>query len=173
MRYVLSRMLVTGRNFVGTDDVDRGFFCLPSSSMFFFRMVSGCPSSFFCRFPQVRLGLWVRSGGGLWSSGDIPATSPGIRWVWIMRIVYPMWSTGDVLNIIRSRGFRCMWIMQGGVKRNWCFFCCEHQPPVTSSLGSAQIRCVLFFRVIIIHVFYPCRRRLSSHSGGTAVLTLS
>ena len=56
------------------------------------------------------------------------------RWVWIMRIVYRMWSTGDVLDIIRSRGFRCMRIMQGGVKRNWCFFCCEHQPPDTSSL---------------------------------------
>ena len=39
-------------------------------------------------------------------------------------------------------------------------------------LGSARMRCVIFFRVIIRHVFYSCRRGWSSQSGGTAVLTL-
>ena len=32
---------------------------------------------FFCRVPQVPLGLWVRSGRGLRSSGDIRGTFPG------------------------------------------------------------------------------------------------
>ena len=43
----------------------------------FFRMVSGCPC-LFCRLPQVRLGLWVHSEGGLCSSEDIRATAQGI-----------------------------------------------------------------------------------------------
>ena len=75
---VLSRMYVTGRNFVGADDgVHRGFFCLPSSRWVFFVGGLRLSLTFSGRLTQVHLGLWVRSGGGLWSSRDIRATFPG------------------------------------------------------------------------------------------------
>lgn len=48
-----------------------------------------------------------------------------------MPIVYQMRSTGGISDTIRSRRFRCTWIMQG-VKRNWWFLCYEHRPPVNS-----------------------------------------
>ena len=65
-----------GKGFVETDDVDRWFLC-SSSSCVFLIVSPAVPVFIFYRFPQVPLGLWVRSGGGLWSSGDIRGTSPG------------------------------------------------------------------------------------------------
>ena len=80
MRSVLSRMYVTDSNLVDMDDdVDCSFFCLPCSSGFWGWSPRLSLSSFFCRVPQVSLGLWVRSGGRL-SSRDIRATSPGFLW---------------------------------------------------------------------------------------------
>ena len=104
-----------------------------------------------------------------------PGYIPGYhRWVWIMQTVCRMWSTGDILDIIRSRGFRCMWIMQGGkTELVFLLLWTSAHRSLLLWLGSVQIRCVLFFRVIIMHVFYSCRRGWKSHSGGTAVLTLS
>ena len=121
-------------------DVDRGFFCLPSSSCVFCKGWSpAVPVFFICRFPQVPLGLWVRSGGGLWSSGDIRATSPGFLGG------YGSWGITDVATC-----------------------CCRKSPtavilvilfvPAGSLTGLCLDQAVLSFRVIIIHVFYSCRR---------------
>ena len=79
MGSVLSRMYLTGRKYVDMYDMIM-FIVVSSVSLlrFVFLVVglSGCPCSRFRRDPQVPLGLRVRSGGGLWLSGDIRGTSP-------------------------------------------------------------------------------------------------
>ena len=89
-----------------------------------------------------------------------------------MRIVHRTWSTGDILDIIRFRGFRCIWIMQGGKTELGVVSAVNigHQSLLWQ--GSARVRSVPFFTVLVIHVFCSCRRGWSSHSSGTAVLTL-
>ena len=90
MRCVLpvSRMYVTGRNFIDMGDDGRGFFCLLRVVLSF---VDGLrlSLSFFCRFPQGLLGLGVRSGGEAMVVRGYPGYIPGFTmWMWILRRVF-------------------------------------------------------------------------------------
>lgn len=55
---------------------------------------------FFCRVPQVPLNLWVRSRGGLWSSGDTQGTFPGFL------VGYGCWGTMMLLLVATAASCR-------------------------------------------------------------------
>ena len=68
-------------------------FLRSSSSCVFFMVSPAVPALIFYCFPQVPVGLWVHSGGGLWSSGDIRGTSLGF----LQR--YEPWGITDVASL--------------------------------------------------------------------------